>query len=306
MQNLFDDLDLNLLRVLKAIVETGNTHQAAERLNISQTSVSRALSKLREEFGEQLFVRKAHGVEPSELAIRLAQAVDEMLAPVSQVLLEYHAFEPASYQGTLKIVANAYLLDMFGTALHDALRANFPEAQLRLEHWHPSKTEPLSRGEIDYGIELDTVEQPQSLYGRELSTLEMAIIAREGHPVLSQSSAWADIQHLQLVQLVIPGVNEHRNHLAELYARLGFRANICLRTQNQMIAAHAMRNSDAIMFAAKKTHGQYPGLASYALPPLNEDYRSLKVSGYMPQTRRSSPLHRLLHEVIAATMKASG
>ncbi|WP_258406652.1 LysR family transcriptional regulator [Shewanella spartinae] len=302
MQNLLEQLDLNLLRMLKAIVETGNTHQAAERLNVSQTSVSRGMAKLREVFGDQLFVRKAHGVEPSELAIRLADAVDQMLSPVSQVLLEYHSFEPATYQGTLKIIANGYLLEIFGCELHDALRETFPEAHLRIEQWHPTSTELLNSGDIDYGIELEAVPLPQSLCGRALCDLEMAIIAREDHPVLSHSSEWADINHLQLIQLVIPGVNEYRNHLAELYARLGFRANIALRTQCQQIAAHAMQRSDAILFAAKQTSGLYPGLTTYELPPVNPDYRQLRVNGYLAQTRRNSPLHLKIHEVISQTL----
>ncbi len=57
------DLDLNLLKLLKAVVETRNTHAAADKLGISQTSVSRGMAKLRETFGDQLFLRKAHGVE---------------------------------------------------------------------------------------------------------------------------------------------------------------------------------------------------------------------------------------------------
>jgi DNA-binding transcriptional LysR family regulator len=44
MKKKLQDLDLNLLKLLKAVVETRNTHAAADRLGISQTSVSRGLS----------------------------------------------------------------------------------------------------------------------------------------------------------------------------------------------------------------------------------------------------------------------
>ena len=84
------DLDLNLLKLLQAVVETQNTHQAADKLGISQTSVSRGLAKLRETFGDQLFTRKAHGVEPSELAEKLAEAADEMFTPLVKVLESYN------------------------------------------------------------------------------------------------------------------------------------------------------------------------------------------------------------------------
>ena len=52
--------------------------------------------KLKECFGEQLFIRKAHGVEPSELAAMLADASVEMLHPVEKVIEDYSTFDPKS------------------------------------------------------------------------------------------------------------------------------------------------------------------------------------------------------------------
>ncbi|WP_239670959.1 helix-turn-helix domain-containing protein [Vibrio variabilis] len=67
MSKSIKNLDLNLLTLLKVVVETRNVSQAGEILGISQTSVSRGMAKLRETFGDQLFIRKAHGVEPLNL-----------------------------------------------------------------------------------------------------------------------------------------------------------------------------------------------------------------------------------------------
>ncbi|GAM74437.1 transcriptional regulator [Vibrio ishigakensis] len=100
MQKNLDSLDLNLLRLLKVVVETHNTSVTAEVLGISQTSVSRGMAKLRDTFGDQLFIRKAHGVEPSELAEKLAEAAENMLTPFTQVLDAYQDFDPQEYTGT--------------------------------------------------------------------------------------------------------------------------------------------------------------------------------------------------------------
>lgn len=102
--------DLNLIKLLKAVVETKNTHAAAQQLGISQTSVSRGLAKLKETFGEQLFLRKAHGLEPSELAKKLADAADEMLIPIIKVMESYNSFDPQHFDGKVSIVVNTYLL----------------------------------------------------------------------------------------------------------------------------------------------------------------------------------------------------
>ncbi|MEF1341186.1 LysR family transcriptional regulator, partial [Vibrio rotiferianus] len=103
MDKNLEGLDLNLLRLLKVVVETRNTSVAAEKLGISQTSVSRGMAKLRETFGDQLFIRKAHGVEPSELAEKLAEAAEHMLTPFTQVLEAYQEFNPEEYEGSVVI-----------------------------------------------------------------------------------------------------------------------------------------------------------------------------------------------------------
>ncbi|WP_238322107.1 LysR family transcriptional regulator [Vibrio mexicanus] len=116
------DLDLNLLKLLQAVVETRNTHAAAAQLGVSQTSVSRGLAKLRETFGDQLFIRKAHGVEPSELAEKLAEASSEMLLPLAKVVDSYRSFEPENFEGEITIAMNIFFLELNGPGIFDALR----------------------------------------------------------------------------------------------------------------------------------------------------------------------------------------
>jgi len=54
------DFDLNLLRVLSVIAETGSVSRAAEKLGMSQPGLSSALARLRERLQDPLFVR-THG-----------------------------------------------------------------------------------------------------------------------------------------------------------------------------------------------------------------------------------------------------
>jgi len=58
----FRRLDLNLLRVLVAIQSTGSVTAAGRQLALSQPAVSHALARLREFFGDPLFVRSPSGL----------------------------------------------------------------------------------------------------------------------------------------------------------------------------------------------------------------------------------------------------
>ncbi|NVJ11705.1 LysR family transcriptional regulator, partial [Myxococcus sp. AM001] len=61
-------LDLNLLLVFDALMQEGNLTRAAERLHLSQSTVSNALARLRQQLGEELFQRTARGMTPTARA----------------------------------------------------------------------------------------------------------------------------------------------------------------------------------------------------------------------------------------------
>ncbi|MEJ1990926.1 MAG: LysR family transcriptional regulator [Maritimibacter sp.] len=63
--------DLNLLRILVAVVDSGSVTSAAGKLNMSQPTVSQALSRLRDITGDQLFIRDAQRMTPTAHAMRL-------------------------------------------------------------------------------------------------------------------------------------------------------------------------------------------------------------------------------------------
>ncbi|MDB5314480.1 MAG: LysR family transcriptional regulator, partial [Rhodospirillales bacterium] len=66
-----EKLDLNLLRVFDAVARERHVTRASQRLNLSQSAVSNALSRLRAALGDELFLRRPGGVEPTALALSL-------------------------------------------------------------------------------------------------------------------------------------------------------------------------------------------------------------------------------------------
>lgn len=64
----FATLDLNLLRVLDALFREGSTVKAADRLAMSQSAVSGALSRLRYALDDPLFVRQGNRLVATDYA----------------------------------------------------------------------------------------------------------------------------------------------------------------------------------------------------------------------------------------------
>ena len=92
----FRQLDLNLLRVLAAVYRTGSVTAAGQQLALSQPATSNALARLREFFGDELFVRSPRGLHPTRVAQRIAPAVIAYLQALESAVLSAEAFDPAT------------------------------------------------------------------------------------------------------------------------------------------------------------------------------------------------------------------
>ncbi|ABZ77412.1 transcriptional regulator, LysR family [Shewanella halifaxensis HAW-EB4] len=298
MKNNLDELDLNLLKLLKVVVETGKTQVAAEQLGISQTSVSRGLAKLRETFGDQLFIRKAHGVEPSELAEKLADAADEMLNPVKKVMQSYHSFDPMKFDSELTIAMNIYFLELFGDGIFTALKQALPNAKFKLVYWQEETLSEMLNGHVDYMIHFSAFPLPQEIYQHKLQGINLCLVARKNHPVLTKSCEWEDIHHLPLARLIVDGINTKRSPIEEIYLAKGYQATTSLLTHSARVLLNQLKHSDDILFGSSYMTALDDEVATYPLPLLPKELRNIQVNGGYLQTKRGFPLNQLLHQTM--------
>ena len=85
-------LDLNLIRVFVAIYETGSASLAAHRLELTQPSVSHALTRLRTHYNDHLFARHAAGLRPTKLSDQLFPRLRDALAAIESTVNESRFF----------------------------------------------------------------------------------------------------------------------------------------------------------------------------------------------------------------------
>src|SRR4029453_12216520 len=87
-------IDLNLLVVLEAIVAEGGVSRAAQRLNLTQPAVSHALARLRELFGDPLFVREGRNLAPTALTKGLIEPLRQSLQALGTLIEKGESFDP--------------------------------------------------------------------------------------------------------------------------------------------------------------------------------------------------------------------
>ena len=81
-----DNMDLNLLNVFEALHDEASASRAALRLGVTQSAVSAALRRLRELYGDQLFVRTGRGLAPTLRADQLKPVITDALNKCRQSL----------------------------------------------------------------------------------------------------------------------------------------------------------------------------------------------------------------------------
>lgn len=150
-QTHFNSLDLNLLRVLDALLDERNVTRAGERLGLSQSAVSHALNRLRHALKDELLVRGPDGMQPTARALELAPRLRAGLHQL-QVSLERVEFAPEQSNRQFTIACNDHACAAIVPGLMARLRTQAPATNLRVVPSQMGVAEGLLTGRIDLAI----------------------------------------------------------------------------------------------------------------------------------------------------------
>ena len=135
-------IDLNLLAVLGALLEHRNLTRAGERLRLSQPTMSGALARLRQHFGDELLVRSGREYQLTPMATGLLPAVREALGQVERTLSVPAEFDPVTSQRRFSIAISAQSILMLSGFLRQVHQL---APGVRLDTW-PTTTALLETG----------------------------------------------------------------------------------------------------------------------------------------------------------------
>ena len=185
--------DLNLLAIFDVLMRERNVSRAAKRLHLSQSTLSYSLSRLREMFGDDLFVRTGRGITPTPKAMEIAPRVMHFLDYASSLFLEEEDFDAAKARGTIRIASTEMIEHLLLPKLIPILRREAPGVLLQSTSTQGvlPKT-ALERGELDLAIAGFFGDLPEGFYRQELFTDRFRVIARKGHPIFKRKPTIED------------------------------------------------------------------------------------------------------------------
>lgn len=191
-------VDLNLLKVFAALYKERNVSQAGERIGLAQSSMSNALSRLRNQFDDQLFQRTPKGMEPTARAEELAPMVDLVLDNVGKMLTQ-PTFDPSSVSERIVIAAPDLSTMTIAPKLMAKLREKAPGIQLNFVPQDKQRLfSQLDTEEIQMAVGTFS-SVPARFHRLTLKTYHFVCIARDSHPQINKRltlKRYTELQHL--------------------------------------------------------------------------------------------------------------
>jgi len=176
--------DLNLLRVLLAVHETGSVTAAAGRLGVSQPAASAALGRLRRALGDPLFVRRGLRMHATPLAQGILGKTREVIDVIDHDILAPPTFDPATHQGEVTLCLSEIGEVVFLPALYRLLRKRAPGLVLKTLSLGPVE---LDQALYDGGIDLAMGYFPDltsaDIFQQRLFSHVLACVVRRGHAI---------------------------------------------------------------------------------------------------------------------------
>jgi len=181
-------VDLNLLPIFEAIIETGQYSLAAERLSMSQPAMSAAVQRLRATYDDPLFVRSAKGVQATPKALAIYQDIRIALDHVRGGLEQQQGFDPRTSERIFRVISGDYFEHVFLPTLIDHFEQKAPKTSIQVIPPHEEIERALRLGRADIYIDAFPFESDHILK-REVMQEELVVVAQKEHPMLGHISS---------------------------------------------------------------------------------------------------------------------
>lgn len=294
------NVDLNLLVAFDALFDERNVTRAADRLALTQPTVSGMLRRLREVFEDDLFVRTSHGVVPTPRAEALAAPVKNLLAD-AQELLTPEDFDPAEEGFTVRLCGSDYLQQTIIRDLATEILRAAPNARVSvLPRPSTGLADLLARGEFDLALSIRDIAIPD---------LPARVLFRDRYVCLSSYPGRKRGRSLSLDQLcshrhafVDPTGGSFRGPVDLALDEAGYARRVVLAVPTFAMLFHLMQAQNLLAFVPERIAESIPHDFATVRTPLATAPLEV-LANWHPRMNRDAR-HRWLRETLVSVARA--
>lgn len=291
------DLDLNLLVVLERLFEAGSVTGAAERLELSQPAVSRALGRLRQAFGDPLFVRTSLGLKPTARAQELRAEVSGVLARIGSLVAGPAGFEPAESARTFSVATSDYGESVLLPRLLGELSRLAPRATLRVLPVSQPWEAALADGRWDL-LWAPRRRAGAGIVWTHLWEEGFAFVVRRGHPAARRRLTLE--RFTSIPQIAIAPEGRPGNPLDERLARLGTRRRVVAQVPSFLVVPPLVSGSDIGVTLPRRIVTLLAARWDLAVLELPFEMPTFAISQAWHERFRGDPAHSWFRKLVAS------
>ena len=292
--------DLNLLVTLDVLLAEGSVAQAARRLRLSPSAMSRALARLRQTTGDPLLARAGRGLVPTPRALALRERVRLLVEEAEQVLRPAERLDPRQIVRTFTLRTREGFVENFGPELIARVSAEAPGVRLCFLQKPDKESTSLRDGSVDLETGVVTQTTSPELRARALFRDRLIGVVRMGH-ALSRGritpSRYARGRHISVSRRGL-----ERGPIDEALRLLGLEREVVTIVGGFSTALALARASDLIASVPERHTGNLrSGMRSFPLPV---QAPAITISLLWHPRLDADPAHRWLRGLVLDTCRS--
>lgn len=289
-------ISLELLHCLIAVHSERSVTRAAERLNLSQSTVSSALAKLRVIYADPLFVPGRGALEPTSKAQELVEFLAPSLELIENSVLPRGAFNPGEATALFQIAMVDFVMDRVLPTLRRVIEVEAPNLRLSVT---PLAIDTVEDSLASQKLDLAIASTKLILKNVRFSTIfyeTFTSVVRRGHPAVKDghwtTETFCQLNHLQ----VSPTGSGYVGMVDRALSDMGLKRKVVLYMPSYHLAAKMIGMSDLVALMPLKIamdmRDTWP--IQIVEPPL--PLPRLPVIQMWHERSHTDPLHRWLRQ----------
>ncbi len=193
-------MEIRVLRYFMEIAREGNMSRAAEKLYITQPTLSKQMKDLEQELGKKLFKRETSGLRLTDEGMLLRKRAEDILDMTDKTIGEFKALD-AITGGEVRIgCAESYLIKYLARTIR-VFKDDYPRFRYHLSSGNTEQvSEKLDKGLLDFAMIVEPPSLTKYNYSEIPGVDTWGLLMKKDSPLArKQRIAFNDLLGLELI-----------------------------------------------------------------------------------------------------------
>jgi DNA-binding transcriptional LysR family regulator len=290
-------VDLNLLVVFDALMSERHVTRAGQKIGLSQPATSNALSRLRNLFDDELFVRTPEGMQPTSRAIALEPMIQQVLLQIQSALISETPFVPETSERIFTLGMSDYVEFVLLAKLMQVLEVVAPRVKIQVRSTDRQEgLKLLDAEEIDLAIgffpKCFSWHQEQLLFKEQY-----VCVSSRNNPKTRDTITLED--YLKASHLLVSPKEDMTGRVDWFLEKQNLKRHVAITVPHFLVAPFVLASTNLIATLAERVARTYADVLDLIVLPLPLEIPGFPVTMLWHTKNNSDPAHIWLRTTIS-------